>query len=607
MSSLQRTVPYRPGESVLSFGSRLGAANGRPLHAFLRDMGLHSGALARGDENEVARLARLGRVHSASLMSSAVIRTEAGFTVCGERLQRGMIPFNMSRVCPSCIREDVENGEGPVETRAYYRSTWAISLVRTCPRHSATLVTIEALPRGHHHQDIASLVRHGLEQVASAEPEAIAPSGLEEYLQQRLDGTAPADDFLASLPLYVAARLSEMIGGMILFGKNFHSGKLAPRDWLDAGREGFVVTAGGADGIREFLSQGFGNYLRSQRNVGGKVLFGTLHTWLLQSSKNPDYDPVRELVREHVVDTLPIGPGEALLGPVTRRRWHSLHSAALEYGVHPKRLRKLLHEAGHITDAEMDLSDGRVLLEVEKVRDFLESVAASLIGEDARRYVVASRVQWDILTREGFVKPMIPATDASQSAYSRRDLDDFLTAVAYSTGASGTHLRHPSTAARIALCTLADVLRMLMERRLKEVAIARIQRGFAAVLVNPAEVRSLLPKKETRFLSQNEARKRMGITGRTLTRLVAAGHVPSTLAKVPGAHHPVRAIKPEDADAFPMRYVTLPEITEAMGFGLAYRLGRKALDEMGIYPVFDPVEVGCRIYERADLAEVFPI
>lgn len=599
MNPLIRNVPFHKGEATLSFASRLAAANHRPLHGFLADMQLQRALLARGDEAEVCRLARLGMTEADALLSSALVRTEEDFDFSGERLQKAFVSLSKPLVCPACIADDIEHGDGQVHLRPWARAAWSVLLVRTCVRHATPLVPVDGVPAGHLLQDIVSVVRHwrkapeDLRQ--SAEP--LAPSGLETYMQQRLEGTAVPDGFLSTLPFYVAVRLTEMIGGMILFGKNFNSSRLSSRDWLDAGREGFAVTSGGADAVRDFLSQSFGNYLNSRRNVGGRVLFGSLHTWLLQSIKNPDYDAVRKIVREHVVETLPIGPGDELLGSVTRRRWHSLHSAALEYGVHPKRLRKLLHEAGHIASGDMALSDGRVLLEAEKIAPVLETISASFTGEDARRYVQATRVQWDILTRQGFVKPTVPATDASKAAYSRASLDDFLTSVVYSAGAKDRCLRHPSVAARIARCGLADIVRMLIERRLKKVGLARLPKGFAALLVDPDEVKSLLPKKDKPFMAQNEASKRMGLSAATVAALIKGGHLPSTVASVPGAHGPVNAIRPQDADAFTARYITLARAAEVMRVR-CYRVARKIIEAEGVMPAFDPEVVGCRIYER---------
>lgn len=587
---------------MLSFASRLAAANGRTMHGFLVDMRLMSGLLARGDEAELCRLARLGRTEADRLLSSALVKNGVDFHFGGEKVQRAFVTLSKPRVCPACLVADIENGDGPPRTRPWGRVAWSISLVRTCPLHSAQLVSIDAARRGYVYQDIVSAVEGcgGELGCLAHDADPVTPSGLETYVHERLGGMRPGG-FLSTLPFYVAVRLTEMVGGMILFGKNFHPNKLSSQDWLDAGREGYLVTSEGEEGIRDFLGQSFGNYLRSRRSVGGKVLFGSLHAWLLQSHKNPDYDPVRKLVREHVIDTLPVGPGDDILGTVTRRRWHSLHSAAIEYGVHPKRLRKLLIEAGHIAPSDAKLSDARVLIDAEKVAAFLQSIATSMTGEEARRYVKATRIQWEIITREGFVQPMVPSTGTNQAAYSRDALDEFLTSVVYSTGAKGRHLRHPSGAARSARCGLADVLRLLVDRKLKEVALYGRRSGFEGLRVNPAEVKRRVPRKPLPGLSMRQAAVRMGLAGNLMARLVAARLLPSSPIDGVSGNRPMRVITPEDADAFSARYITLSQAATSMGLGNCGRIARQVIEAGGIRPAFDPEVCGCRIYERAAL------
>src|SRR3546814_5063239 len=68
------------------------------------------------------------------------------------------------------------------------------------------------------------------------------------------------------------------------------------------------------------------------------------------------YDPVREVIRQHIIETMPVGPSDHIFSiPVEARRVHSIRSAAQEAGAHPKRLRKLLHAAGYIREADMML------------------------------------------------------------------------------------------------------------------------------------------------------------------------------------------------------------------------------------------------------------
>jgi hypothetical protein len=80
-----------------------------------------------------------------------------------------------------------------------------------------------------------------------------------------------------------------------------------------------------------------------ERNDWGlRLAFGRLYEWLAHESDDAAYEPLRDIIRRHVIETMPLGPGDDVFGrEVTVRRLHSVRSASLEMDVHPKRLRKL--------------------------------------------------------------------------------------------------------------------------------------------------------------------------------------------------------------------------------------------------------------------------
>ena len=91
------------------------------------------------------------------------------------------------------------------------------------------------------------------------------------------------------------------------------------------------------------------------------------------------FDPVRDLMRAHILETTPVGPGAEVLGrPVERRILHSVHSASLETGAHPKRLRKLLAAAGLLSAGHEAEPNDRVLFGAEPARRVLEAVVDGL-------------------------------------------------------------------------------------------------------------------------------------------------------------------------------------------------------------------------------------
>lgn len=119
------------------------------------------------------------------------------------------------------------------------------------------------------------------------------------------------------------------------------------------------------------------------------------------------------------------------------------------------------------------------------------------------------------------------------------------------------------------------------------------------MLVDPEEVKRLLPKKAAPFLSQNEASKRMSIPAGAVAALARGGTSSVGGSCGSGLASPINAIRPEDADALSPRYITLARAAEAMGLGRCGRIAREMIEAAGVRPAFDPEVVGCRIYERS--------
>src|SRR3546814_18335623 len=108
---------------------------------------------------------------------------------------------------------------------------------------------------------------------------------------------------------------------------------------------------------------------------------------------------------------MPVGPGDHIFSiPVEARRVHSIRSAAQEAGAHPKRLRKLLHMAGYVREADMALPDARVTFPVVDVKDFLGESANSMPLEQAGQYLSASRVPLHLIFKTGFLRPFAYGT-----------------------------------------------------------------------------------------------------------------------------------------------------------------------------------------------------
>lgn len=140
MTSLKYRVPLYPGEAYRSFASRLGAANGSPaLIDFSRDMAIDLAGMRRGEIEAFERLVTLGGVASDALRQAAIVPDYPYSLLGGQRIARAFVNRTRLRVCPSCIRDDIENGSGPPHTRPWLRSAWSVNSGHSPVNMSSTI------------------------------------------------------------------------------------------------------------------------------------------------------------------------------------------------------------------------------------------------------------------------------------------------------------------------------------------------------------------------------------------------------------------------------------------------------------------------------------
>lgn len=607
MSALKYIVPLHPGESFRSFASRLGAANGSPaMLDFCRDMAVDLVAMDRGDTSAFARLASLGGVDHETLQESAILHDYPNFVLAGQKVSRGFVARSRLRFCPHCIREDMENGEGPRQSRPWHRSAWSISLVRTCPKHQVLLVTPDIDVPAFFKQDVAVIFQNRkVLDAMVADNEPVPTSLLEEWTDKLLHGRDGGSSFLASLPFHVAVRFTEIVGASVLHGRLFKIAKFTEREWVEAGRAGFEITVAGEDAIREFLGTFERHFRSSRRQFGGKIVFGSLYSWL-QLTRDPGVEPLRQLARDYVIDHFPVGPGDEFLGPVQRRRWHSLHSAHKEYGLHPKRVRSLLLDAGMIDPLEARLSDHRAKVDAASGDVLLRQVRDGLLVHQAISYAGMTNSQWNILTEAGYIpSPTERAGTTRRGAYSQADIDALLASVRYSTGRGDPAVMTSiSIAVKMAQCSILEIVRMLVNRTVDRVAVSPSRKGFAGVLVDPEEIIALLPPKEKKGLTTAEACKRLGLNEDVVRALMAAGHIPAIPTGRFAHGREVGHIPEKDVESFVARYASLWEVAQSMGSRSRWKTNAR-LAAAGIRPAFDRATYGSDVYERSKVAGLF--
>lgn len=608
---LNLRVPLGETETAISFCSRLALRNAFPgAREFCLDLGLQFQGIVDGSLSALEALAKLGGADPERLAQWSLRNTanERIFQLRGQLLPRSSLRRAQVRVCPACLASDMARWPLLAMAAPYCRAEWQISSIRTCPIHGLSLVEV-----AHEHyssliHDFCLLTKDSFRDTTSLTASATErpPSYLENYLLKRLAGDAyPDTPWLNSLPFYTAARLCEIVGAVDLHGPQVRINSLTEDQWWAAGDTGFDTLASGPDGLRRLLEHLASSYWHRLGGTGPKALFGRLYEWLAHENEDRAYDPVRDVIRQHVLDTLPVGPGDDIFSqPVVKRRLHSIRSASIETGAHPKRLRKLLVAGGFISVDDLDLTDDRLLFTAEEAAcQFLAKVSSAISLREAGLYINAPRVQLRLLVDNGFIIPFIRGgTEVLKDhAFAKHDLDEFLAGLIVDAQLTTDDdvLADIPTAARQARCSATAIVRLLQERKLTLVRRRQHVHGYMSVLVDPDEVRRNLNRPSIPGLSLSEVERHTGWSQDVVKALTVHGHLPSLMVQNPINHLRQTVVAQADLEAFATRYVSLHGLAKERG--IHFNRIKAALEAAGVHPVFDTSAVPATFYLRAQL------
>ncbi|QRM31344.1 TniQ family protein [Microvirga sp. VF16] len=600
------------GETPQSYCSRTALLLGRSARNFCRDMSLSFQGIVDGDVQALEALAHRTRADAGSLAAGAVLRVgERRYSIRNQALVRDSLSRKALRVCPHCLLKDLDERSDPLAVRPFGRAVWLIDSIRTCPQHDVGLIAIADDDHPQRVHDFANLIQHAIPRMAQFAEEAPrrSASAFERHLLDRCEGLKIKDaPFLQSLPFYAAAKSCEVIGAIAAHGIRFRSERLTESDWYHAGAEGFRIASGGEVGIRSFLSSLQEHFASTKGDWGPRMVFGRLYEWLAHESEDDAYHPLRNIIQHHVIETMPIGPGEDIFGQeITVRRLHSIRSASLEIGAHPKRLRKLLHAAGHVKSQSMALSDERVMFDALEAQDFLARVSEAMNLRKAGEYLNAPRPHERLLADAGFIQPFVRGGTGllRDFAFAKRDLDAFLGRLlekATDAGISDGALVPIPVAAKRACCSAMEIVRLILDRKLACIRRRADVAGYLSVLVDPEEVKPYVQGRANGSLSLREVEQRLRTKTQVVKALVERGHLPSRIEVNPVNRCPRQIVACGDLEHFMSRFVSLH--VAATDSGIHFRKLKTMLASARIDPVFPPGEVHAAFYDRNVIADL---
>lgn len=285
------------------------------------------------------------------------------------------------RLCPMCIQRDLETGTGPVAARAYQRAWWWYLPVQRCVDHGCEIQVMAQVRDAKRPDDFTTFVGdnlHWFRNVAMPSPISdVHP--FEDYVVNRIKGEPPAVPvpFIDAMPLYVMVNFCDAVGRLFVRGHR----KGQPRDGQDNmdiyRKRGFELLSQGPDALLASLHE---RVVREATDARLTRLqkYGPIYRALERHADDPDWAVPIDLIREDALATIPLGPGDEVLGQTVRsRRLHNLTTASAEYGVHRRTVTKLLRQQG------MEIADDGyfdrefIVFEADRFHDVLTQIRNS--------------------------------------------------------------------------------------------------------------------------------------------------------------------------------------------------------------------------------------
>lgn len=489
-------VPFQPDETPMSWAARQAAFHtGGRVVPFLNDLGIPSMDLVRGKVSAVERLCdTTGEELEPVVRNTIATVGNRRFSLRSQEFAAEFTTGAVTRFCPLCLEEDVA-GQGDHSAALRPRLFWRLSPVRTCSKHLVPLSDIRLGNWNDVNHELQSMCAEiAVEQSAVRDRKSRQPSPLQNYVVERFEGSK-GHEWLDLQNVDQVSRTSEMLGGLMVYGPDQKASEMSEDDWDAAGRASWPLMTQGPEQVQEFLTQTLKGRLTRNGRPSPRGAFGMLYGWLFSSrlSKNPG--PIRDLVREVVIDQVPLVPGQSLLGkPVPHPRLACLSSIASAEGIHSKTLENVLRVAGVVGEKPPIEGAPNVVLDYARAKELIDNtryaIPVTRVPDmlSASRPIVAALIDLGELTRIQEHGELKSKLGKAIDARSIQKALTFLRATGRTVGEPPRGYVSLAKAAEKTRINLRAILELLFRQFLDHVYLLDGYAGFDAVLVSPDEI-----------------------------------------------------------------------------------------------------------------------
>lgn len=536
--------------------SRLASANGIDAATLGRETGVIFSDVINGNSATLAGLAILGATEVEQLTAwSYLHRDSRHYLFRGETFLGKTVKSPGVRGCTACLQQD-EARQGAM----YLRGHWSIPHVSACVEHGLPIVQLWRETSIYPRYDCAKQFENIKGQIlrGDLDPKPRKITTFDKWLDSRLaDGGS--DVWLDQFPLHAAATFCHLLGHALLRHLTTAPSRVRRDDrWL-VYELGFRVASQGEQAIREALRDL--QELPGGPSDGPKKLFPLLYERLSREHlQDPEYKEFRRILREHLLETWPLGPGDELFGaPITKRRLHSVKTAARLTGIDARRIRKMLEAEGLLSEAMRRRPDAWALFNAANAQQFLSEAKTLLDAKAFQDAMCMSRSQFDLLVADEVLIPAVP--DANVKAIwdpmaGANLIDQLLKGAILLRQAQHSWCHIGKAAARLKIGP-GVLARAIIDGRLTSVGNHADFDGYAAVYVDFEAVQALFDNDGPRPMSLERFAKSVGINQPSrLKRLIKNRHTTATRMQNPKTKAEQDYITDEDAANFHERFFT---------------------------------------------------
>lgn len=515
--------------------------------------------------------------------------------------------------CPACLLEDSAPGS-PSDGLRVGRVSWRLSPVRTCTRHHFPLVREKMKTKSHRFQNMDEVAPDDAALAHLVETtERREPTVLQRYVETRLAG-GRGPHWLDDQPIDLGTRACEMLGGLLAQTVHEKLPGVSRSEFDFACTVGFEHAAQGEDGIRAAL-QNVSDYVKHNRSLGGPAkVFGSLYSWLDDPAKTKPFGPIRDIVREYILDNFAIDPNTTLFGEVvTERRNHNIYSLARHMGWDPKTVHRALVSAGLI-QRQPEHQHRHIVLDAGVAEAILTPANATLSSREICELLNCHRTQAEQLVLSGILPRVIQQGDRGKNTrkpVKREDVEVFLQDLMRPTQRvekATAGMCDIPRAARATGWSVVDIVQGLLAGKFNKVECADPGQRFLGVLVDPREVRRVLSEEHSRDLVTFEEAaclleiKHSGV--RPLLHLRDRTGLPFLNEQfIPNAEGGmVNFVSRKEIEAFLERHITLADI--AARLNCDRKLAKARLLAAKIWPVNTAERIGRTFYRREDVEPI---